>query len=93
MNKKAVDRLTEFLDTECDDYGLSYDYKWEDGYECFEVDIDRDIGEYVSHVRMKYNEDNDVLSIEMGEDCWYETKEYDSSVKYFWMVVSPAVFR
>ena len=90
MNDKFVKRLTEFLDSECDDYGLNYSWEWNSDTECCEVEITR--YDYKAYVEFKYNEKADDLSIEMGEDSWYETREFDYSVKYFWMMIAPEVF-
>lgn len=93
MIKKAVERLVEYLDSECYEYGLMFDYTWVDDCDWFEVEIKSDFNGEISCLNFRYIEDRDVLEIELSDDCWYETKEYDSSVKYFWMKVSPDVFK
>jgi hypothetical protein len=43
--------------------------------------------------RLKFIEaTNDELEIELSEGSFYETREYDYSVKYFWMLVAPSLF-
>lgn len=92
MNKKFVDRLTEYLNSECDDYDLKYDYRWEEDLDCCEVEITREYYQESKTLYFRYDYEKDNLSIELSEDCFYETKEFDWSVKYFWMLVSPALF-
>lgn len=88
--KKAIDRLTEFLDSECSDYDMSYDYELEDLN--FDIEITARNPERVSNIFMRYNEDTEQLEIELSEDCYYEIKEWDWTVKYFCMLVSPDLF-
>jgi hypothetical protein len=90
MNDKFSDRLSEFLDHECEDYGLSYSWEWNEDMQCCDVEIKRD--DHLFCVAFWYNEDEDALEIELTEDSWYITREYDSSVKYFWILVGPALF-
>ena len=91
MNKEFNKRLFEYLDAECFDYDLKYDWEWNEDIQCCEVTITRDDNSIVLNFR--YSENNKDLTIELSEDSWYETREYDSSVKYFWMLVSPELFK
>jgi hypothetical protein len=90
MNYKFIDRLIEFLDHECEDYGLSYSWEWNKDTQCCDVEIKRD--DHLFCVAFWYNEDEDALEIELTEGDWYITNEYDSSVRYFWIMVAPALF-
>lgn len=92
MNKKFANRLTEYLDSECDDYDLNYDYKWEEDLGCCEVIITREHYNESKTLYFQYDEQRDNLLIELSEDSFYETKEFDWSVKYFWMLISPVFF-
>lgn len=93
MNSKFKERLEEYLDSECDDYGLSYKWEWCEDMGYCEVEIKRDNrDEYTKQLYFKYNEDKDDLSIELSEDSFYTTREFDSTVKYFWMLIAPAIF-
>lgn len=92
MNKKFSARIKEYLDTECSDYGLQYDYKWCEDTECCEVKITTDHNDNIKNLNFRYDDDKDDLSIELSEDSFYVTREFDWSVKYFWMLVSPALF-
>ena len=85
-------RLTEYLDSECDDYGLEYDYKWIEDCEWCEVDIKIEHSKDVVSLHFKYDEEKDDLLIELSEDSFYETREFDYTVKYFWMLISPTLF-
>ena len=91
MNKKFKTRLTEYLDSECSDYGLSYRYEWEEDSEIVEAYVKND--DYVTSVMFKYNETEDDLLIEISIDCFYETRESDETVKYFWMLIAPKLFK
>lgn len=92
MNKKFSERLTEYLDSECSDYSMSYTWEWNDDANYCEVLVKSDYSNREKCLKFKYNEEKDVLLIELGEDSFYETQEFDFTVKYFWMVVSPALF-
>jgi hypothetical protein len=90
MNNKFCDLLNEFLDHECDDYGLSYSWEWNEDMQCCEVIIKKD--DHAVCVAFRYNEDMNSLEIELKEGDWYITREYDSSVKYFWIAVARTLF-
>ena len=85
--------LIEYLDSECDDYGLTYDYEWSEDCDCFEVEIGLDYDDTKKcHVNFKYNSDSNDLEIEISEDSYHQTRWYNSSVKYFWMKVASKLF-
>lgn len=90
MNDKFTKRLNEYLDSECDDYDMTYSWEWNDDAQLCEVDINR--GKYSKRLFFRYNKDKDDLLIELSEDSFYTTREFDSSVKYFWMLVAPTLF-
>jgi hypothetical protein len=93
MNKKFTNRLNEYLESECSDFDMAFDYKCEEDTTCCEVKIYRsDYTKYEKLINFKYNEKNDELEIELSEGSFYETREYDYSVKYFWMLVAPSLF-
>lgn len=91
MNKKFVDKLTEFLESECSDYGLGYDWVVSDCHDnAITVSIVRENTDLSIDVDFRFNGFS--LEIEMGDDNWEVVKEYDYTVKYFWMLVSPTLF-
>jgi len=92
MNKKFVEKLTEYLDSECSDYDMSYNYEWCQDSESCEVDISNDRADLKACLRFRYNEEKDELLIELSEDAWYETEHFNWTVKYFWMLVAPKLF-
>lgn len=93
MNENFEKRLKEYLDSECDDYDMGYFIDKDDTSEFWcQVQIFRNDSGNTKWVNFKYDETKDVLLIELSEDSFYETKEYDYSVKYFWMLVAPALF-
>lgn len=92
MNKKFTTRLTEYLDSECSDFGLEYDFKWCEDTACCEVEVKSNYGPNKKELNFRYDEKGDHLLIELSEDSFYETREYDESVKYFWMLISPSLF-
>ena len=91
MNKKFKTRLTEYLDSECSDYGLSYRYEWEEDSESVEAYVNNE--DYATSVTFKYNEESDNLLIELSVDNFVETRECDETVKYFWMLIAPKLFK
>ena len=94
MTNKAIDELKEYLKHECNDYGLSYDYIYNSDYEYFEVTVkkDYDFRNLETTIHIRYNEEDDSLEIELGEDSWYKTEWFNPSVKYFWMLIGPKLF-
>lgn len=93
MTSKFVKRLTNYLDSECSDYDLAYSWKWIDDCNLCEVEIKRDdYSQNTHYLNFKYNESDDDLTIELSEDSYYVTREFDQTVKYFWMLISPSIF-
>lgn len=93
-------KLTEFLDSEINDYSLAYEIGPIDDDGTIEVTTWRyGDNKNIIHEKTKnstywrWNNDNKSIEIEMGEDSWYEVKYYDWQVKYFWMMVAPYLFR
>ena len=92
MNSKFKERLEEYLNSECSDYDLSYNWEWVEDCQFCEVEVKRNGTPYVKSLYFRYNEKENDLTIELSEDSYYVTREFDESVKYFWMLVSPALF-
>ena len=93
MNKKFAARLEEYLNSECSDYSLTFTWRWNEDADCCDVTVMRDdYTEYTKEVRFKYNEEKDDLLIELCEDSWQTKREFDQTVKYFWMVICPTLF-
>lgn len=90
MNSNFAKRINEYLRSECSDYDLKFSWEWVADTDCCEVTISR--GNYAKELRFKYNNHTDDLKIELTENCYYNTREFDETVKYFWMLVSPAIF-
>ena len=91
MNSKFSKRLQEYLESECSDYDLSFTWEWDEDCQWCKVVITR--YELNKELHFRYNDKKDELMIELSEDSYYITKEYDWSVKYFWMLICPAFFR
>ena len=93
MNDKFKKRLTEFLESEATDYSMCYSFEWNDDYNCADVLIENELDETkFKRVNFKYNEIEDDLEIELCEDSYYTVREFDETVKFFWMLVAPAIF-
>jgi hypothetical protein len=90
MNNKFCNQLNEFLYHECEDYGLSYSWEWNEDMQCCDVEIER--GDHIVCVAFRHNSSLNNLEIKTSEDTWETTNEYDSSVRYFWIMVAPALF-
>jgi hypothetical protein len=56
------------------------------------VIISLDYSDKVKYLNFKYTEEVDDLEIELSEDSFYGTREFDETVKYFWILVSPSIF-
>ena len=93
MNSKFTKRLEGYLTSECSDYDLAYKWEWNGDTGCCEVEVKRD--DHTQHTKclnFRYSEEKDDLSIELCEDSFCTTREFDHTVKYFWMLVAPALF-
>ena len=90
MNNKFVKRLTGFLEMECEYYGVEYSYEWCSDCKWCNVTLNR-FGDFIT-IPFRYDEEKDDLSLDMYEDNWKTVREFDWTVKYFWMVVSPVFF-
>jgi hypothetical protein len=93
MNEKFAKRLQEYLESECSDYDLKFSLQWNEDCGCCDVTILRDDhNQNTKEVRFKYDKEKDDLLIELSEDAYYITREFDQTVKYFWMLICPALF-
>lgn len=93
MNNKFSKRLEEFLDSECDDYGLQYEWEWDDDCQWCDVTITKEHDtNKLKTVHFRYDENENDLMIELTEDSFYRVREFDQTVKYFWFLVAPALF-
>lgn len=92
MNKLFAERLKEYLDSECEDYSMSYTWEWSEDMNYCIVTVKNDFNDNSKDINFRYNEVTGQLSIELSEDSFYETAEYEFTVKYFWMLVAPALF-
>ena len=93
MNSKFTKRLESYLSSECSDYDLVYEWEWCEDTQCCEVEIKRDDqSQNTKCLNFRYNDTDDDLSIELSEDSFYVTREFDHTVKYFWMLISPSIF-
>lgn len=92
MNDTFAKRLNEYLEHECSDYGLSFSWIWNEDCGYCEVKISKDTVEEAKILCFRYDQDRDDLKIELSEDAYYTTREFDETVKYFWMLVSPTLF-
>ena len=93
MNQKFANRLNDYLESECSDYDMKFSWEWNEDIDCCEVEVKRDdYTQYSKCLFFKYDENKDDLKIELSEDSFYTTREFDETVKYFWMLVSPALF-
>lgn len=99
MNEEQENLLENFLNSELDDYGLSWEYaERDDDEKKYEIRIILN-GEEKCVESFKIDETSnyrcnkyDALFNEMGDDYWQEINEYDYCVKYFWMKVAPEIW-
>jgi hypothetical protein len=93
MKKEFAEKLNQFLESECSDYDLSYTWEWVEDCSRCEVTINRN--SYINreaNVNFKFEEKGSEIMIELSEDNYMEIREYDYTVKYFWMLISPHLF-
>jgi hypothetical protein len=88
MNSEFEQRIEAYLSSECEEYGLEYEWKWNEDTECCEATIT-----YQDKSKeLNFRFENMELQIELSENSFYETAEYNYSVKYFWMLICPVLF-
>lgn len=91
MDKDFAFHLNAYLESECPDYGLEYDWEWCEDSELARVKISRD-DKYSTVLHFRFDNEGKELEIEVSEDCWYRTDYYDKSVKHFWILVASQLF-
>ena len=91
MNKNFAKRIEEYLRSECNDYDLEYYWTWDEDTQNCEVTVMRN--KECCSINFRYNEKDNYLKIELSEDSFYRTEEFEPSVKYFWMLISPHLFK
>jgi hypothetical protein len=93
MNNKFSERLEEFLASECSDYDLKYSWEWDEDCNKCVVKISRNINPLrETELYFKFNKSTEDLLIEMCEDSFEVVREFDHTIKYFWMILSPRLF-
>ncbi len=94
--------LEEFFENEVNDYSLSFEIGEIDDDEIIEVvtwrygDSEKDVREDTKNsTYWKWDSINKRLLMEFGEDsdAWEYVCSHDWQVKYFWMMVSPYLFK
>lgn len=91
MTKEFADRLNEYLESELSDFSLDYSWEWNEDNNSCEVKIWRGVNPPVETIiNFKFNGSD--LEIELSEDSYYVTREYDSTVKYLWMLLGSRLF-
>ena len=82
-----MSELRNILNSEFDDYGMSWKVK----------SIDRDTGLYTCNIDITFYNGSvrslwfrvtkEVIEVELGEDCYQEVESYSYSSRYLWMAV------
>ena len=89
MNKKFIEKLEEFLYSEID-YDIDYEIEYTEDNEAT-VLFERHENEI--SVDFKYSEKEDQLYIDMYDSNWQDVSFSNFTVKYFWIIVSPKLFK
>lgn len=95
MKEKFKTRLKEFLESEANGDGISHlidetEFLNWDEYTKIPVIISR--FEKSITIYFGYNSDEKTLEIQSDDCCCYAVREYDWTVKYFWILAAPALF-
>ena len=88
MKKNFKKRLNEYLSSECDDYDLSYELEWNEDIAAYEAEITRLSNSVIVNFKFMHGD----LMIELTEDNYVRTREFDQTIKYFWMLICPKLF-
>lgn len=86
MTRKAFNDLEEFLETECDPYGINYDYTHAD--DVFEITLTKNNNEAI--VLIKYENQNLYLVDEF--EAVNKLTGIGGHSRDFWIEVSPELF-
>lgn len=100
INHRFVLKLQAFLDSECDDYDILSETTFDEvslnvahvtlsrnGYS-----VDLKFRYITNRYTPLYDEAHDDIALCMYEDCYEIVREYDWTVRYFWMKVTPHLF-
>lgn len=100
INYRFAQKLEAFLSSECDDYGIISETTFDDiSLNTAHVALKRN-GNSVD-LKFRYipnrhtplhDEVHDDIALCMYEDCYEIVREYDWTVRYFWMKVAPYLF-
>ena len=88
---KYLTKVEELVNGEIGDYSYYADNSEietvdsdEGDYEYYELTIDAN-DDKIFCVTLRAKED--CIEVEVGEDIWYEVKDYDWTIKYFWIAL------
>lgn len=88
MEGKFKEELESFLESECDDYGMSFTVEYNG--DTASVVVSSEYNGRCIDLEFKY--ENRELLMEMYDGHWETVRWWDWQVKYFWMKVSPVLF-
>lgn len=88
------EKVKDFIDSQLDDWdAFEIKIEAEDfwrGKEYYEVHIINK--EWDLDKELKFKADETTIEVEYVEDCWEVVKEYDSSVKWFWITLLTPIY-
>lgn len=96
-NLKGYKEVSELINGELDDYSYFEvgELKWNDSYGSYDEEDEEE--HYIVEITgwnnktkslaFNYNVKEDKIEVELSEDSFYETNNYDYKVKYFWMAL------
>lgn len=100
INYRFAQKLEAFLDSECDDYDILSETVFDEiSLNKAQVTLSRN--GYSVSLKFRYipnryvplyDEVHDDIALCMYEDCYEIVREYDLTVRYFWMKVAPRLF-
>lgn len=88
LDTKYKDRLIEFLDSELDDYGMTYEISEDEiseEYEYYSVKVKIRTDNPMWELRIRLSKKT--IEVDLYEDNWEEVEDFDWTIKYFWMAL------
>ena len=85
---KYKDRLISLLDSELDDYGMTYDISEDEiseEYEYYSVKVKTITDNPMWEVRIRLSKKT--IEVDLYEDSWEEVEDFEWTIKYFWMAL------
>ena len=85
MNRSFANSLEDLLKSECEPYGYSYHWAWDNGEEVCNVEVYLD--DTIKYLKFRREKGVLMLNTNIENDTWEKVNWIDRTVKYFWIAL------